>query len=198
MQYRLLDLLCCPSCKNEVAVEVFETRRRTPLGALEGKRCCQRCAYIEAGLSGEADCFACSRIEITEGLIRCGCGKAYPIIGGVPRFLPEDLQAEVVDRYPQFFAQYGDKIWQHLSNAQRDKLTRLKAETMSRFGYEWTQFAEYNAQNFLELVYPVQSNYFAGKLGLDCGCGAGRHAKQAVSYSAEMVAMDISWAVDAA
>ncbi len=198
MQYRMFDLLCCPSCKSEVAAEVFEITQRPPLAPREGKRCRDRCAYVEAGLGADVDCFACSKIEIKEGMIRCGCGKSYPIIDAVPRFLPDDLEGELVDRYPQFFAWHGDKIWQHLSDVQRDKVTKLKAETMSRFGYEWTQFAEYNADNFLELVDPVQPDYFAGRLGLDCGCGAGRHTKQAASYGAEMVAMDISWAVDAA
>lgn len=198
MQYRLLDLLCCPSCKGDFTVEVFETRQRSGLTSVDGKRCRDRCAYVEVGLGAEPDCFACSRIEVAEGMIHCGCGKAYPIIGGVPRFLPDDLQTELMERYPQFFTSYEDKIRQQLSDVQRDKLSKLKAQTMSAFGYEWTQFADYDAQNFLELIHPVQQNYFAGKLGLDCGCGAGRHMKQAISYGAEMVAMDISWAVEAA
>jgi len=198
MQYRLLDLVCCPSCKADVAVEVFETRQRTPLACIEGKRCCDRCAYVEAGLGVEPDCLTCSKIEVEEGTIRCGCGNVYPIIGGVPRFLPDHLQAELVDRYPQFFRSHGEKIQQQFPEVQRDKVSKLKAQTISAFGYEWTEFAEYDAQNFLELIYPVQPEYFRGKLGLDCGCGAGRHTEQAVSYGAEIVAMDISWAVDVA
>src|SRR3990172_783641 len=198
MQYRLLDLVCCPSCKDDVAVEVFETQQRPPLASLEGKRCRDRCAYVEAGLGAEPDCLACSKIEVAQGMIRCACRRAYPVIDGVPRFLPDDLQSELVNRYPKFFMSHGDKIQQDLSEAQRDKVNKLKAETISAFGYEWTKFAEYDAQNFLELISPVQPGYFTGKLGLDCGCGAGRHAKQVVSYGAEMVAMDISWAVESA
>jgi uncharacterized protein YbaR (Trm112 family) len=98
MQYRLLDLLCCPSCKGDFTVEVFETRQRSGLTSVDGKRCRDRCAYVEVGLGAEPDCFACSRIEVAEGMIHCGCGKAYPIIGGVPRFLPDDLQAELMGR----------------------------------------------------------------------------------------------------
>lgn len=198
MQYRLLDLICCPSCRGDVALEVFETKQRTPLASTEEKRCRDRCAYVEASQGAEPDCLACSMIEVTQGMIRCACGKWYPIIGGVPRFLHDALKDELVDRYPEFFTSHQIKIQQDLSKAQRDKISKLKAQTIAAFGYEWTQFADYNAQNFLELIYPVQPDYFAGKLGLDCGCGAGRHTKQAVSYGAEMVAMDISWAVEAA
>jgi len=103
----------------------------------------------------------------------------------------------VVDRYPEFFVKYEAKMSPHLSKAQQDRVGKLKAQTMSSFGYEWNEFAEYDAQNFLELIYPVEPKYFSSKLGLDCGCGAGRHTQQAVAYGAEMVAMDLSWAVDA-
>src|SRR5882724_5646144 len=145
MQYRLLDLVRCPSCKGdgELAVEVFETKQRAGLASVEGKRCRERCSYVEASMGTEPDCLTCSTIEVTEGMIHCGCGKAYPIIGGVARFLPDDLQCELIDRYPQFFTSHGHKIQQHLSDAQRDKLSELKVQTMSAFGYEWTQFAEY-------------------------------------------------------
>jgi len=198
VQYRLLDLLCCPSCKGDVTVEDFQTSQRQPLGSMTGKRCQDRCAYVEAGLSKEPDCLACSKVEIREGLVSCNkCGKKYPIIDGVPRFLPDDLQQEVVDRYPEFFVKYEAKMSPHLSKAQQDRVGKLKAQTMSSFGYEWNEFAEYDAQNFLELIYPVEPKYFSSKLGLDCGCGAGRHTQQAVAYGAEMVAMDLSWAVDA-
>lgn len=202
MQYRLLDLLCCPSCKkDDLSVQVFQKVQRQPpasAAGMSGKRCQDWCEYIEAGLSKESDCMNCGRIEITEGLLVCAaCEKTYPIINGVPRFLPDELQREVVDRYPNFFVKYESKVSGHLSKSQQDKIGKLKAQTMSSFGYEWNEFAEYDAQNFLELIYPVKPEYFSGKLGLDCGCGAGRHTEQAVMFGAEMIAMDLSWAVDA-
>jgi len=98
MQYRLLDLVCCPSCKSDLEVEVFETRPRVGLKSPERQRCQDHCAYAKRLPEGEPDWFACSRIEVAEGMIHCGCGNAYPIIGGVPRFLPDDLQAELMGR----------------------------------------------------------------------------------------------------
>jgi len=198
MQYRMFDLLCCPDCQGEVSAQVFEQKERPGMIAGDTKRCANRCAFVELGFRKSADCAACSKIEITEGLITCKCGRSYPIIGGVPRCLPPELQQEVVARYPQFYVRNEPRMGSHLSAGQRDEVAKLKAQTMSSFGYEWNEFSTYDAQNFLELVYPITKEYFSGKLGLDCGCGAGRHTKEAVSYGAEMVAMDLSWAVDAA
>ena len=92
----------CPSCEAEgdLAVEVLETRKRTGTASLQEKCCQDRCAYVETGLGPEPDCRTCSRMEVVKGMIHCSCGKAYPIIGCVPRFLPDDLQCELVDRYP--------------------------------------------------------------------------------------------------
>src|SRR3972149_7791902 len=125
MQYRLLDLVCCPSCKGDVGVEIFETKERPPVTQQEANRCRERCAYVETGIGPEPDCISCSKIEVVCGAIRCACGKGYPIVRGIPRFLPEDLQHKLVDRYPEFFALYGEQIDQGLCVVQRDKLSKL-------------------------------------------------------------------------
>ncbi len=71
----------------------------------------------------------------------------------------------------------------------------LKERTTSSFGFEWTKFsdvfAEYEA-NFLGYIDPIDKDFFAGKLVLDAGCGAGRHAYFAAKYGAKVVAFDIS------
>lgn len=76
--------------------------------------------------------------------------------------------------------------------------TIAHAETMDKFGYEWTRFSDYSVDNFAEFIKPLPQGYFSGKLGLDAGCGAGRHALRAAALGAEIVGLDISKAVDAA
>jgi SAM-dependent methyltransferase len=44
----------------------------------------------------------------------------------------------------------------------------------------------------------LPAGFFEGKLGLDIGCGAGRHALHASQRGAEIIAIDLSQAVDAA
>jgi len=53
-------------------------------------------------------------------------------------------------------------------------------------------------ENFQDYVYPLTPEFFAGKLGLDAGCGFGRHLHYATRYGAEVVGLDLSEAVLAA
>ncbi len=80
--------------------------------------------------------------------------------------------------------------------SMHDKETKwLKDRTTSSFGFEWTKFkdvfVEYEA-NFLGYIAPIDKEFFRGKLVLDAGCGAGRHAYFAAKYGAEVIAFDIS------
>ncbi len=110
--------------------------------------------------------------EIVEGVLRCeGCGRQYPIRQAIPRLVP-------------------------------DNLTEDKKRTAAAFGFEWQHFDElhqaYEAQ-FLDWVYPIQPEFFAGKVILDAGCGTGRHAYFAAKFRArDVIAFDLSNAVETA
>jgi SAM-dependent methyltransferase len=52
-------------------------------------------------------------------------------------------------------------------------------------------------ENFWNYLHPATPEFLRGRLGLDAGCGFGRHIYQAASYGAEMVGMDLSRAIDA-
>jgi len=135
--------------------------------------------------------------EIIEGTLRCSCGQIFPIICGVPRMLQGTLRKNILRSYPNFLHRYPellDEIHVYEGNA----VIEQKQNTIDRFGYEWTHFNDYDCDNFKAFINPLPVNFFKGKLGLDVGCGAGRHARQASEQGAEVVCIDLSEAVDVA
>jgi SAM-dependent methyltransferase len=74
----------------------------------------------------------------------------------------------------------------------------LDERTRESFGYQWTAFGTMTEQfraDFLNYIYPVREEFFAGKRGLDAGCGFGRHLYYAARFGASMVGLDFSRAI---
>jgi SAM-dependent methyltransferase len=109
----------------------------------------------------------------------------------------DGLREELPQLYPDFFNRNSELFDADRKSDKIDVQQRKKA-TMNRFGYEWLHFPDYNCDNFEPFTAPLPSGFFKGKLGLDIGCGAGRHALQASQRGAEIIAIDLSQAVDAA
>ena len=111
--------------------------------------------------------------EIISGTLTClSCTKQYSIRRGIPRMIDEDLSSAT------------------------------DLNTGDRFGDAWKEFPRldygYN-QQFFDWIYPVDSDYFKGKVVLEAGCGKGRHAKIAVESQSQMVfAIDIGDAIEVA
>jgi SAM-dependent methyltransferase len=109
---------------------------------------------------------------IEEGsLVSVETGRAYPIVRGIPRFVDSS----------NYTASFGLQ-WNHFRSAQIDSETSGGGYSRSRFDAEtgWT------------------TEHLRGRRVLDAGCGAGRFAEIAASYGAQVLALDMSSAVDAA
>ena len=112
--------------------------------------------------------------DILEGRLQCKCGSEYPIINSIPRIL-DDVSEEGL------------------------KFKALKKKTKKSFGYQWTSFSEMACSfrdNFLNYIWPLDESFFKDKLGLDAGCGFGRHIYNAARFGAKMVGLDISEAIN--
>jgi len=97
------------------------------------------------------------------------CASAYPVVHGIPRFVPADNYA----------ANFGFQ-WNRFSRTQLDSHTG-RPISRDRFLREtgWT------------------AERLAGRRVLDVGCGAGRFAEVALSLGATVFAVDYSNAVEA-
>jgi len=170
MKRRLLELIVCPHCREEFSLDFF---------------------------SGEKSG------EIKEGRLLCeGCGRLFPIIGGVPRLLPDPLK-DLVLVHHGFFGKYGSQFPEdYFGQMSKDSHVSIQMKkTSSSFGFEWTTFSKFYKQwedNFKGYIRPLTPSFFGKKLGLDVGCGTGRHLYFAAQYGAEVVGIDLSEAVQVA
>lgn len=107
--------------------------------------------------------------EIEEGTLKCPrCAVAYLIVRGIPRFVPQENYA-------------------------------------TTFGHQWTRYARLQLDSQNHTTFSRDRFYsitewspatLAGKLVLDAGCGSGRFAEVALAAGAEVVALDLSSAVE--
>lgn len=171
MKMRLLDFLCCPDCRHEeLGVTVYKS-----------------------------DDSAESR-KIIEGEIRCGgCGSLFPIINGVPRLLPASLRHYVVSSHPDFFKRYPALNPPGAHEPPAEKV----AGTLEAYSYQYLKLHDQQneierwKQTFLSSI-PVDPDFFKGKIGVDVGCGVGRHLYWAHEFGAEMVGVDLTESVEQA
>lgn len=167
MKQRLLALVVCPLCGDDLRCDPDDVDR------------------------ADAE-------EIMEAELSCARGHRYPVINGVPRLLAPELLA---DTLRQFHAQHFRRYRAYWENTPSAK-SSTEGRTLRSFSYQWNVFSEMYAhweENFRSYFEPlVKRDDFAGKLVLDAGCGFGRHAFYAAKFGAEVLAMDLSEAVEAA
>jgi 2-polyprenyl-3-methyl-5-hydroxy-6-metoxy-1,4-benzoquinol methylase len=125
------------------------------------------CPECGQALSLEADATDGGRIRT--GSLTCPQNHRFPIEGFVPRFVPDDAYA----------ASFGMQ-WNRFRQTQIDRFNRTRI-SLDRF----QQVTGWDLQSL------------AGQWILDAGCGAGRFAQIALDAGAEVIAVDLSRAVDA-
>jgi 2-polyprenyl-3-methyl-5-hydroxy-6-metoxy-1,4-benzoquinol methylase len=107
--------------------------------------------------------------EIEAGTLHCGnCGTGFPIRGGTPRFVSGD-------EYANSFCHQ----WRKYRQLQLDS-------------YNGTTFSH---QRFYSITEWSPSD-LKGRLVLDAGCGAGRFSEVALDAGADVVAVELTAAVD--
>ena len=158
MKKNLLDILACPGCGSSFVPTVFREEN-----------------------------FAAN--EIMDGMLRCRqCSKNYPIIDGIPRFVPNALASN-----PGFLEKYPAVI----DSAAKKEFLKVHGSTQERFSYEWMKYPgrlEEDKEVFLNETQ-IDAAEWNGKRVLDGGCGMGRYSMAAHELGADVVAMDIGTAL---
>lgn len=108
--------------------------------------------------------------EIERGLLKCAGGHAFPIRKGLPRFVESDAPVR------NFSFE-----WRLHRKTQVDRFSGLR-ESEKKFRSQ----------------LDVPLGWLKGKRVLDVGCGSGRFSDVALRAGAEVVGVDLSFAVDAA
>jgi SAM-dependent methyltransferase len=109
--------------------------------------------------------------DVVEGTLLCApCSQTFPVQGGIPRFVD-------VDAYADTFS----FEWKTFHDVQIDILNAIGESEKTFIGQ-----TGWRAEDLKE------------KLVLDAGVGAGRFAEVASRWGAEVVGVDLSFAVDAA
>lgn len=123
----------------------------------------------------------------------------YPIIGGIPRIMINELRENLLQTRYEFFQEYKDALPPHIKEEWQASIDRIKdfdtfithqKKTAESFAYEWKYIYKennYEKQNFLHFLTPyLKENDLQGKLTLDIGCGSGRFTKWAALCGTEI------------
>jgi SAM-dependent methyltransferase len=105
--------------------------------------------------------------NILSGVLVSGSGRRYPVVDGVPRFVPRGDQSHTVDSF-------GDE-WNHFNFAQ--------------FRQNWLEHTVRNTFGSTEA--------FRGKVMVDAGAGSGAQSRWLHEYGAShVIALELSHSVD--
>ena len=181
MKHRVVDLLQCPCGSNGLVLRDAVVHDAPFRGSFDTLRCENTCAFKQRVLSEPGDltprdCLACYGQEITEGALDCGsCGRTWPIVGGLPRFLPDALADDIKKAQDTFSYEWK----------------------MFRFGERnWGQDIEHRKGLFLDAL-GTSPDDLRGKLIFDAGCGSGALAiEMAKSFEMEVIALDLAYGVE--
>lgn len=118
--------------------------------------------------------FACPKcrtpLQLTGEALLCACGASYPIVRGVPRFVPDDGYVG------SFSFEWNTHNRTQLDSARGDSMSLLTLQDKTALDAEQVR----------------------GKLVLDAGVGTGRFSEVLAGLGANVIGVDLSLAVEAA
>lgn len=141
--------------------------------------------------------------EVSEGLLTCVQGHSFPVVGGIPRMLPDAL-AEHWPRLAPLVPQQPPEVLRELvaAHGRPAESADYDRRTRANFSAEWDnhdlggktwgmELADRVRWFFVEpLRVPVEE--LRGKVLLDAGCGNGSQSVAYTKLGLEVIAVDLS------
>lgn len=214
MKRRLMDMIRCPACGNELRLYVFSERSEPGALPIDAPRCARRCSLHEQVIADERpfkpDCRVCYERDIDEGLLFCaGCRLPFPIQDSVPRLI-----RNAAEEYPEFFARNRRAVADIIGHDQAALLVgRIDPATFDRrsnesFTLQWERY-EYDDRTWFkddiglrreEFLYgmDVTADDLRGATVVDAGSGNGRLTASIARFGCEVIGMDLSRSIERA
>ena len=174
MQFRALEYLRCPSCRQPFRLEAQRIQPIRSCEAAQARPQCRGLCPFPDVMQHPRDCVACSGYEVEAGRLCCiGCGVRYAVEEGIPR---------LHDQQPMRDARDLD----------------LTARTGRSFGYLWSRSLIDEERGSLRAYHVDRMQQCLGLptpqgLGLDAGCGEGVDlANQARRGGVEIIGVELS------
>ncbi|MDX6270508.1 MAG: hypothetical protein QOD28_1731 [Acidobacteriota bacterium] len=176
MYTRLLNFLCCPHCRE--SLEVFPLKT--------------------------AAAVADSEQEITEGLLRCARSHWFPVVGGVPRMLPDALAEHWETIRPLLPTPLPAELQPVVDTARAFNTGRVNYDKQTRenFSHEWDNHdlggttwgmkLSDRVEWFFLNPLRIPAEELKGKVMLDAGCGNGSQSVAYTAHGLEVIAVDLS------
>ena len=213
MKYRILELLCCPSCHKKLTLKILSEKKEICGVNIKNIRCKNYCSLHGVAVDNkqafaDIDCNECYKIEIEEGTLTCqNCRITFPVIKGIPRMFPDFI-------YPQQTREeeghrenrsYNDlkvrQKFRQTDNSILDKRSKksfgLQWEMLDYEEKTWAKDLELRKTEFLHNM-GGQKRFLKNKLLLDAGCGNGKLTNAMTGFELEVVGMDFSLSVERA
>jgi len=204
MKIRTLDVLRCPECGGSLKLHVFKKVGGDDLPEIEGIKCSDFCNFNEISIKDvqfgaeKIDCSTCYATEVVDGLLECECGRYYPVIGGVPRMLPDSIFSD-----GEFLRKYSDSIPKIEGVVNKNSTQGTKKSFTAEWGIfkysdkTWGWDIKTRKELFLTEM-GLEEPELNGKTLFDAGCGNGTLSSAITEFGLEVFAMDLSHSVDRA
>ena len=177
MYTRLLNFLCCPHCQG--TLEVFPLKTAAA---------------------------AASDAEITEGLLACARSHWFPVVGGIPRMLPDALAEHWATLEPLLPQPPPPELLPVVETARSFAAAAARVnydrQTRENFSHEWDNHDLGGSTWGMKLSDRVEwffldplripAEELKGKVMLDAGCGNGSQSVAYTAHGLEVIAVDLS------